>query len=127
GYRIKPDIGKLLQVKLNINLNQKIYPTSDIFHNTSSIYLNTLSSILHKELLNRQNVLLNICPYTCNQPLPSHAIQALQPYLKQIKPKILNRNIVYIAWFVSNCDTHSRREDYVNKLRSQKGIHIDIY
>ncbi|CAF0842234.1 unnamed protein product [Adineta steineri] len=127
GYRIKPNIGKLLQVKLNINLNQTIYSTSDIFHNTSSIYLNTLSSILHRELLNRQNVLLNICPYTCNQPLPSHAIQALQPYLNEIKPKVLNRNIVYIAWFVSNCDTHSRREDYVNKLRSQKGIHIDIY
>jgi hypothetical protein len=54
-------------------------------------------------------------------------IKSLQPYLKEILPKIFNRNIVYIAWFVSNCNTHSRREDYVEKLRSQKGIHIDIY
>ncbi len=100
---------------------------SDIFINESSIYLNTLSSILHKELIYRQNILSNICPFTCNQPLSSDIIESLQPYLKEIKPKILNRNIVYIAWFVSNCYTHSRREDYVNKLRSQKGIHIDIY
>jgi hypothetical protein len=70
---------------------------------------------------------LNNCPYTCNQPLSSDIIQSLQPYLKQIKPKILDDNIVYIAWFVSNCDTHSSREDYVSKLRSQKNIHIDIY
>ncbi len=100
---------------------------SDTFINTSSIYLDTLSSILHKELINRQNLLLNTCPYTCNQPLSSDIIKSLQPYLQPIKPKILNRKIVYIAWFVSNCNTHSRREDYVNKLSLQKDIHIDIY
>ncbi|CAF4802502.1 unnamed protein product [Rotaria sp. Silwood1] len=131
GYRIKPKIGDLLKSKLNINLHQTINLTldllSDTFMNVSSIYLNTLSSIFHKELINRKEILLNICPYTCNQPLSSHAIKSLQPYLKQTKQKILNQNIVYIAWFVSNCNTHSRREDYVNKLRSQKNIHIDIY
>ena len=34
---------------------------------------------------------------------------------------------MYIAWFVSNCDTHSGREEYVSQLRSQPGIHVDIY
>ena len=100
---------------------------SDTFINDSSLYLNTLSSIIHQELINQQNFLFNICPYTCNQPLTSQAIKVLQPYLKQNPYSVMNHNIVYIAWFVSNCDTHSRREDYVNELRSQKGIHIDIY
>ncbi|CAF2895881.1 unnamed protein product [Rotaria sp. Silwood2] len=131
GYRIKPKIGDLLKNKLNISLHQTINLTSDLlsdtFINESFIYLNTLSSIFHKELINRKKILLNLCPYTCNQPLPHHAIKSLQPYLKQTTQKVLNQNIVYIVWFVSNCNTHSRREDYVNKLRSQKGIHIDIY
>jgi hypothetical protein len=95
--------------------------------NETSVYLNTLSLILKKEFINRQKTLSDICPYTCNQPLPSHLINSLQPYLKEILPQILNQNIVYIAWFVSNCNTHSRREDYVNQLRSQPGIRIDIY
>ena len=34
---------------------------------------------------------------------------------------------MYIVWFVSNCDSHSGREEYVNELRSQPGIHVDIY
>ncbi len=89
--------------------------------------MTTLSSIFHQELIHRQEILSKICPYTCNQPLPSYVIQSLQPHLKEMRPQILNRNIVYIAWFVSNCNTHSRREDYVNQLRSQPGIHVDIY
>jgi hypothetical protein len=82
---------------------------------------------LNKELNERQNAHLKMCPYTCNQPLSSNLITSLQPYLKPIIPRVLNLNIVYIAWFVSNCDTHSGREEYVLKLRSQPGIHVDIY
>lgn len=77
--------------------------------------------------MNRQNFLLNICPYTCNQPLSYDTLESLQPHLKPIEHKVLSRDTVYIAWFVSNCNTHSRREDYVSQLRSQKNIHIDIY
>ena len=82
---------------------------------------------MNKELHDRQNHYAHICPYTCNQPLPSDVVQSLQPYLKPIIPQVRSRNIVYIAWFVSNCDTHSGREEYVSKLRSQPGIHVDIY
>ncbi|CAF0896971.1 unnamed protein product [Adineta ricciae] len=127
GYRIKPEIGDLLQSKFKINLTQPIFPTSDTCTNSSSVYLNTITSILHSELITRQNLLLKLCPYTCNQPIPFHALQLLQPYLNQSTSRSSNRDIVYIAWFVSNCNTHSRREEYVAKLRSQKGIHIDIF
>jgi hypothetical protein len=89
--------------------------------------MNTLTSILNKELHNRQIDRSKNCPYTCNQPLPSNFISLLQLYLKPIILPSLNRNTVYIAWFVSNCDTHSGREEYVLKLRSQPGIHVDIY
>ena len=82
---------------------------------------------MNKELHDRQNHYAHICPYTCNQPLPSDLVQSLQPYLKPIIPQVRSRNIVYIAWFVSNCETHSGREEYVSKLRSQPGIHVDIY
>ncbi len=82
---------------------------------------------MNKEFNDRQNTYSEICPYTCNQPLSSDLITSLQPYLKPIIPRVLNRNIVYIAWFVSNCDSHSGREEYVFKLRSQSGIHLDIY
>ncbi|UJR08810.1 hypothetical protein I4U23_013065 [Adineta vaga] len=127
GYRIKPEIGYFLQNKFNINLTQTFYSTSDTFINSSSSYLNTLSSILHSELIKRQKLLLSICPYTCNQPIPSYALKRLQPYLNQSIPSVSDRSIVYIAWFVSNCNTHSRREEYVEKLRSQEGIHVDIF
>jgi hypothetical protein len=82
---------------------------------------------LNKEFQNRQNHYSNVCPYTCNEPLPSHLIQSLQPYLKPIIPHVLSHDTVYIAWFVSNCDSHSGREEYVSKLRSQPGIRVDIY
>jgi hypothetical protein len=95
--------------------------------NETSIYLNTLVLILNKELINRQDTYSKLCPYTCNQPFSPDLITSLQPYLKPIIPRVLNRNIVYIAWFVSNCDSHSGREEYVLKLRSQPGIHVDIY
>ncbi len=83
--------------------------------------------ILNTELNDRQTSRSRTCPYTCNQPLPSDFLSLLQPYLKPIIPRTLNRNTVYIAWFVSNCDSHSGREEYVLKLRSQPGIHVDIY
>jgi hypothetical protein len=102
-------------------------PKLDVFTGENSIYFNTLASALNKELNDRQNHYSNTCPYTCNQPLPSDLIQSLQPYLKPIIPRILNRNIVYIAWFVSNCNSYSGREEYVLKLRSQPGIRVDIY
>ena len=82
---------------------------------------------MNKELRDRQNHYSVACPYTCNQPLPSDLIQSLQPYLKPIIPQVRSRNIVYIAWFVSNCASHSGREEYVSKLRSQPGIHVDVY
>ncbi|CAF1049513.1 unnamed protein product [Rotaria sordida] len=131
GYRIKPEIVNLIQNKLNLKFNHTInstfLPPSNSFINVPSIYLNTLTSVLNKELNDRQDAHSQACPYTCNQPLSTDLIQSLQPYLPPISPRVLNRNIVYIAWFVSNCDSHSGREQYVYKLRSQPGIRIDIY
>ncbi|CAF3460612.1 unnamed protein product [Rotaria sp. Silwood1] len=131
GYRIKPEIIDLIQNKLNIKFNHTfnstLLPQSKSFTNGLSIYLNTLTSVLNKELNDRQDAYSQACPYTCNQPLPNDLIQSLQPYLPPIIPRVLNRNIVYIAWFVSNCHSHSGREEYVYKLRSQPGIHVDIY
>ena len=95
--------------------------------NTSSNYLNTLSTIFHREFIDRQRILSNLCPYTCNRPLPSNVLQLIQPYLTPIQLNIHDRNIVHIAWFVSNCNTHSRREEYVAHLRQQPNIQVDIY
>ena len=109
-------------------MNHTNYSKTNIFYpNGTSIYLNTLAIVLNKEFNYRQDYYSNTCPYTCNQPLPSNILILLQPYLKSISIKNLNPNIVYIAWFVSNCDSHSSREEYVFKLRSQIGIHVDIY
>lgn len=127
GYRIKPAIGHLLQTKFNINLQRSNPIPLQIIINNSSHYLNNLSSIFNKELIDRQNLLTNLCPYTCNQALSNDTLALLQPYLPPLKVPILDRKIVYIAWFVSNCNTHSRREEYVAQLRAQPGIHIDIY
>ncbi|CAF2622024.1 unnamed protein product [Rotaria sp. Silwood2] len=131
GYRIKPEIVNIIQDKLKLKFNHTInstfLPRPNLFMNGLSVYLNTLTLVLHKELNERQDAYSQACPYTCNQPLSYDLIQSLQPYLKPIIPRIVNRNIVYIAWFVSNCDSHSGREEYVYKLRSQPGIHVDIY
>ena len=127
GYRVKPEIGHLLQTKLNINLQRSNSMTSQIIFNESSNYFNNLSLIFNKELIDRQNLSTNLCPYTCNQPLSDDILSMLQPYLPPIEVPTLHRKIVYIAWFVSNCNTHSRREEYVAKLRTQPGIHVDIY
>ncbi|CAF3589080.1 unnamed protein product, partial [Rotaria sp. Silwood2] len=89
-------------------------PRPNLFMNGLSVYLNTLTLVLHKELNERQDAYSQACPYTCNQPLSHDLIQSLQPYLKPIIPRIVNRNIVYIAWFVSNCDSHSGREEMLN-------------
>ena len=32
-----------------------------------------------------------------------------------------------IAWMVSHCITHSKREDYVNEMKKFKHLQIDIY
>ncbi|CAF3607002.1 unnamed protein product [Adineta steineri] len=132
GYRIKPEIINLITNKLNLThnyhpTNSKIFKEINIFKNESSIYLKTLASILNKEFNDRQNNYLKACPFTCNQPLSNDLVQSLQPYLKPIIPHILSRDIVHIAWFVSNCYSHSGREEYVSKLRSQPGIRVDIY
>ncbi|CAF4318018.1 unnamed protein product, partial [Rotaria magnacalcarata] len=83
-----PEIGDLLKNKLNITLHQSLKlifeSPSDIDQKGSSIYLNTLSSILHEGLTTRKQLLLSTCPYTCNQPLSSQALASLQPYLKKI-------------------------------------------
>ena len=83
--------------------------------------------MLDKEFHNRQADLSKFCPYTCNEPLPPDFVSFIKSYQKPIVPRALNRKTVYIAWFVSNCDSHSGREEYVLKLRSQPGIHVDIY
>lgn len=127
GYRIKPHIGELLQTKFNITLDRPSVISPKKIVNGSSNYFNTLSSIFEKEFIDRQNLLINHCPYTCNQPLPAEIVTTLQSHLSPIPLQNLSRTIVYIAWFVSNCYTHSRREDYVAKLRAQPNIHIDIY
>ena len=67
------------------------------------------------------------CPFGCNQPLPSNLTELISPFLPKLTLNSTNRDVVYIAWFVSNCNTHSRREDYVRQLRSQTGIRVDIY
>ena len=130
-YRIKPAIAQLLRDKLNVTLNQTsnlAFPTlSDNSTKGAPSYLDTLSSAVQRELIDQQARLAEMCPYTCSRPLPSHLLRALQPYLPSIPTRVLNRDVVYIAWFVSNCDTHSRREDYVKELRSQAGIQIDIF
>ena len=89
--------------------------------------MNTLATVLNKEFDQRQADYVKTCPYTCNQPLAADLFSSLEPRLKPIVPRLLNRQVVYIAWFVSNCDSHSGREEYVSKLRSQPGIHVDIY
>ncbi|UJR12685.1 hypothetical protein I4U23_016859 [Adineta vaga] len=131
GYRIKPEIINLLENKFNYKFNRTIYSSfilqSNLFENLNSTYLNILSKVLINEINIRQNYHSKVCPYTCNKPLSNDLIQSLQPYLKPIIPRILNRNIIYIAWFVSNCHSHSGREEYVSKLRSQPGIQVDIF
>ncbi|CAF3416093.1 unnamed protein product [Rotaria socialis] len=131
GYRIKPEIVNLIEEKLNIKfdhaINSTSLPQSNLFTNGLSNYLNILAFVLDRELNDRQDAYSKICPYTCNQPLPPDIVKSLQPHLNPIFPRIMNRDIVYIAWFVSNCDSHSGREEYVLKLRSQPGILVDIY
>ncbi|CAF1223150.1 unnamed protein product [Adineta ricciae] len=131
GYRIKPSIVNLITNKLNLTFNMTIntthLPQTDLFDNNSSTYFNTLISTLSNELNIRRNNYLKACPFTCNQPLPTELVNSLQPHLRTISPKVLNRDMVYIVWFVSNCNSHSRREEYVLKLRSQPGIQVDIY
>ncbi|CAF1426451.1 unnamed protein product [Adineta ricciae] len=131
GYRIKPEIISFLEKKLN-----KTYPRTnfsqfilkqDFFEKTNSSYMKTLANVLSHEINLRQDHYANACPYTCNTPLSNDLTVYLQPYLKPRNFQMKNRNIVYIAWFVSNCNTHSNREEYVSKLRSQKGIQIDVF
>ncbi len=45
-------------------------------------------------------------------------------YLKELKNKIYGKTKL-AAWFVSNCETKSKREEYVREL--QKYIDIDVY
>lgn len=59
--------------------------------------------------------------------MPDDVFRSIEPTLKPISVPKLSHDTVYIAWFVSNCDSHSGREEYVLKLRSQPGIHVDIY
>ena len=131
-YRIKPSIAQLLRDKLNVTLSQTSHlalsnPSDNSIKRASS-YMDTLSSAVQHEFIARRTRLAEMCPYnTCNQALPSHLLRALQPYLPSIAARVFNRDVVYIAWFVSNCNTHSRREDYVKQLRSQAGIQIDIF
>ena len=127
GYRIKPEIGELLQTKFNITLDRPRAILPEKISPSSSMHFNTLSSIFEKEFIDQQNHLIDLCPYTCNQPLPTDLIAILQSSLPAIPILTLSRKIVYIAWFVSNCNTHSRREDYVAQLRAQPNIHVDIY
>lgn len=112
---------------MNHSTNLKPLSYIDTLPNSSSNYLKTLKVLLQNEFNQRLDRYSKVCPYTCNQPLPSNIIQSLEPYLDPIVPPVLNRDIVYIAWFVTNCDTHSGREEYVLKLRSQPGIRVDIY
>jgi hypothetical protein len=133
-YRLKPSIVNILHNKLNRTLE----PTNNtrrlsdlvnisIDRTSSSTYVNRLSSIVTNELVHRLKLYYEHCPYACNQPLPSDLVDALQPYLPAVPLRPIDRHIVRIAWFVSNCNTHSRREDYVAQLRSQLNIRIDIY
>jgi hypothetical protein len=131
GYRIKPEIAELLRNRFNITLksnrNSTSLSPSDVFLNGTSMYFNTLANIVNRALVEKIDSLASRCPYTCNQPLADELVNLIQPYLTPLPVRVVNRDIVYIAWFVSNCDSHSGREQYVHRLRSQPNIHIDIY
>ena len=86
-----------------------------------------MTSALHQAYSDQVKLLNTTCPYTCNKPLPNDILQLIKPHLPQLKLTPRTRDIVYIAWFVSNCHSHSGREGLVLELRSQPGIHVDIY
>lgn len=108
-------------------MNSSSLPPFPSFPNATSTYINTLTSVVQRTLVGKIDYVASKCPYSCNQPLSSDLVHQLQPYLKPIPMRAVNRDTVYIAWFVSNCHSHSGREEYVLRLRSQPGIHVDIY
>lgn len=129
AYRVKPSIGKLIENKLDVKLNENqltLLPVN-IPESENSSDLSILSSIVRSEYITRRQYLIDNCPYSCNKPLPSKLIEVIQDDLPKFEHRPVDRQIVNIAWFVSNCNTHSRREDYVRQLRAQPGIRVDIY
>lgn len=99
----------------------------DLLASANSVYLNLLGASLHEFYLERETHSKNNCPYNCNQPLNDSIVELLKPFLPSLVLEIKDPDKVYIAWFVSNCDSHSGREEYVHRLRLQPGIHVDIY
>ena len=69
-------------------------------------------------------------PYGWVEPT---GIYSMQPKLKEIEPAmhaaanqpVASQKSKLIAWFVSNCQSKSKREDYVNALR--KYVPVDVY
>ncbi|CAF0942985.1 unnamed protein product [Didymodactylos carnosus] len=123
GYRIKQEIVVLLKDKLNYSLPSLVSNESSLTVNLSLSNLTILSNVLISEIYARQDALKSNCPHGCNRQLSEQIYERLQKYLPSLD--YTTEKTKLIAWFVSNCNTHSRREEYVNELK--KHVPVDIY